>query len=341
MKSDVPLRVTHYHRKPYGRYFSIERVFASVSAAFSEDVLPVPIVCRFRSRGLFRRVWNTIEAVFHQSQVNHITGDVHYLAAFLSGRRTLVTIHDCVTLRGGRRGLRYRLYKWIWFEMPMSRAAVVVAISEFTRTQLREMVPECAGKIIVIPDPLALGFAPDPRAFNEREPVILHLGTTPHKNIERVAEALHGISCKLDIVGDLNPVQQAALEKFGVKYLNSSRLTDAEIIDKYRAADLVEFCSTYEGFGMPVVEANAVGRPVVTSSLQPMAWVAGAAACLVDPFDVASIRSGILRVIEDREYREQLVRAGFENAKRFSAESVARSYREVYRSVAEGGRQTV
>jgi glycosyltransferase involved in cell wall biosynthesis len=84
---------------------------------------------------------------------------------------------------------------------------------------------------------------------------------------------------------------------------------------------------------MPITEANAIGRPVVTSRIEPMVSVAGGAACLVDPYDPMSIRSGILRVIEDRHYREVLVRLGFENAKRFSAEAVAQSYMAVYREL--------
>ena len=137
----------------------------------------------------------------------------------------------------------------------------------------------------------------------------------------------------MEIVGDLNPEQKQALAKFGVNYSNSGCLTDAEIVEKYRAADIVEFCSMYEGFGMPIIEANATGRPVVTGSIEPMASVAGGAACLVDPYDPISIRSGILRVFEDRPYREELVRLGFENARRFSAEAVAQSYVALYREL--------
>jgi glycosyltransferase involved in cell wall biosynthesis len=277
-------------------------------------------------------LWNAAEASFHQGQVNHITGDVHFLAAFLRKRRTVLTIHDCVLLRR-ERGIRRWLYKLVWYEMPMWRSSIVVAISDFTRLELQELVPAFAGKVVVIPDPLIAGFAPYFKTFNDREPVILHLGTTPNKNIETVAQALQGIRCTMDIVGDLSLEQQQALSKFAIKYSNSRYLTDYEVVEKYRAADIVEFCSTYEGFGMPILEANATGRPVVTSCIEPMASVAGGAGCLVDPRDPISIRSGILRVIEDCRYREELVRLGFENVKRFSAGAIARSYAALYREL--------
>jgi glycosyltransferase involved in cell wall biosynthesis len=327
-----PVRVTHYHRKPHGDYFSIERLFDAIRAEFPLTIDCRPVVCRFVSRGVLRRLWNVVEAVVHQGQINHITGDIHYLAAFLHKSRTVLTICDCGILRR-ESGVRRWLHKLLWYEMPMRRSSVVVAISEFTRNEIRELVPSFAGKVVVIPVPLVGAFVPHAKAFNDQEPVVLHIGTAANKNIERTAQALQGIRCRMEIVGELNAEQKQALAKFGINYSSSSHLTDAEIVEKYRAADIVEFCSTYEGFGMPIVEANATGRPVVTSFIEPMASVAGGAACLVDPCDPISIRSGILRVMEDRHYREELVRLGFENVSRFRTETVAQSYVAVYREL--------
>jgi len=88
--------------------------------------------------------------------------------------------------------------------------------------------------------------------------------------------------------------------------------------------------STYEGFGLPIVEANAVGRPVITSNVCSMPEVAGDAAFLVDPFDVEDIRRGVLLLINDSHLRRDLVRRGFLNVRRFSIESVATQYRSLY-----------
>jgi glycosyltransferase involved in cell wall biosynthesis len=85
---------------------------------------------------------------------------------------------------------------------------------------------------------------------------------------------------------------------------------------------------------LPIVEGQAVGRPVVTSNCSSMAEVAGDSACLVDPLDVASIRAGVARVCGDADYRAELVRRGFENVKRFSARAVAEQYAALYREVA-------
>src|SRR5262249_49098549 len=101
----------------------------------------------------------------------------------------------------------------------------------------------------------------------------------------------------------------------------------------YHEADVVLFASTYEGFGLPILEAQATGRPVVTSNLHSLPEVAGPAACLVDPFDVASIHAGVLRVLSEPLYRENLISAGFENVKRFTAQKIAAKYAALYESI--------
>jgi glycosyltransferase involved in cell wall biosynthesis len=97
-----------------------------------------------------------------------------------------------------------------------------------------------------------------------------------------------------------------------------------------RECDLLLFPSLHEGFGLPIVEAQATGRPVVTSDREPMTEVSGGAAVLVDPEDVASIRTGVLRVLEDHQLAAELVRRGRVNVGRFSASAVAAQYAAIY-----------
>src|SRR5437870_3207613 len=72
---------------------------------------------------------------------------------------------------------------------------------------------------------------------------------------------------------------------------------------------------------------------VVTSQVTAMPEVAGEGACLVDPYDVASIRNGILRVIDDASYRDFLVHRGFENVGRFDPRLIASQYARLYEEV--------
>jgi glycosyltransferase involved in cell wall biosynthesis len=137
----------------------------------------------------------------------------------------------------------------------------------------------------------------------------------------------------LTIIGKLNESQVRELELSGIDYENKTNLSASQIITEYENCDIVGFASLYEGFGMPIIEAQRVGRPVVTSNCSSMPEVAGNGACLVDPLDVSSIRAGIQRVIEDQAFRESLVTNGFKNARRFEPDVIARQYLELYRSV--------
>jgi glycosyltransferase involved in cell wall biosynthesis len=291
-------------------------------------------ICRFESGGLWRRVLNILEAPLHRNEINHITGDVSYLVFLLPKSQTVLTITDCVGLRTTR-GLNYRRLLCFWYWLPVRRVAAVTAISSFTREEILRYT-KCDPEIIhVIPVPVPSEFTACPKEFNSERPIILQVGTGEHnKNLSRVAEALRGIPCQLDIIGKLTEKQRRMLDENGITYTCQWNLSDQEIVDHYRRCDLVVFASTYEGFGMPIVEANATGRPVVTSNIASMPEVAGSAACLVDPFDPASIREGILRVIHDVDYRNSLVAQGFENVKRFRPEVVAEQYARLYREVA-------
>ena len=134
-----------------------------------------------------------------------------------------------------------------------------------------------------------------PRPFRADRPRLLQIGTTENKNVERVAEAIAGLKCELVVIGRLSDGQRAALECNAVRFENRFDLGREQLVEEYQSCDLLVFVSTYEGFGLPIVEANAVGRPVVTSDLESMSEVAGGSACLVDPFDAMSIRSRTAR----------------------------------------------
>jgi glycosyltransferase involved in cell wall biosynthesis len=324
------IRVTHFMRKTGGH--SIERLFEDVRNHLPRDIEVRVCESRFCSRGLFGRVYDILRARRHQGDVNHVTGDVHFLTYFLDRRRTILTILDCVNLERLQGFKRWLLWAF-WYWLPEKRSAAITVISEATRKHVLRHLRCNPDKIHVIHCSVSPEFRPAPKLFNSTKPRMLLIGTTPNKNLERVAAALAGLDCDVTIIGKLSVGQVNALNTHRVSYENLVDLSRAALVEQYQRCDVVIFASTYEGFGLPIVEGNAVGRPVVTSEMWSMPEVAGDAACLVDPFDVKSIRGGVLKVMNDAAYRDELVRRGFENVERFRPEKIAREYADVYREL--------
>jgi glycosyltransferase involved in cell wall biosynthesis len=111
------------------------------------------------------------------------------------------------------------------------------------------------------------------------------------------------------------------------------RLTDEELVAAYQRCDMVVFASLYEGFGLPILEAQAMGRPVITSNFGAMREAAGDGALLVDPHSVDESRAAIMRIMNEPGLREELVCKGRENAEKFRADPIALKYAEIYRAV--------
>jgi glycosyltransferase involved in cell wall biosynthesis len=323
--------VCYYHRKPCANYFSIEGVFKAVCEALPAEVHVKTWFCRFH-RGFAGRLYNIVEAAFRQGTINHIVGDVHYLVLSLPKRRTILTIHDCVGPRT-MKGFKQFALVWLWYKLPVTRCAAVTTVSEFSKQEVLHYVHCAPERIRVIHDPVAPQFVPAPKPFNVACPIILQVGTGRNKNIPSIAEAISGLRCHLDIIGRLDEPQRQVLSRHRISYSESWGLTTEEVAERYRRCDLVVFASTYEGFGLPIVEANVTGRPVITSNICSMPEVAGSAACFVDPLDCSSLRQGILRVISDERYRADLIALGFENAKRFRADLIAAQYTALYQEV--------
>lgn len=327
------IHVVHFHRWPHYDYaFSIERLFDTVRKHLPPHIQCEAVVMRYPDYRFWRRLYNMITAALRQKDINHITGSVYYLAYLLRKKRTVLSIHDCGSLLSGN-GLLKPIRRLLFWVIPVKRCSYIVVISEKTRLEVVTLLPADPTRVCVIPDPVSDDFQPRPKEFNSQKPRILQVRTQENKNLVRVVAALRGIPCHLRIIGKLSSDQEKALHENGIEYSNASGLSNAAMVEEYVHCDLLVFASTYEGFGMPIIEAQAVGRPVVTSRLAPMEEVAGGAACLVDPLDVASIRAGILQIIENQEYRAGLVQRGFENVKRFSPSRIAGQYAALYEKI--------
>jgi len=326
-------KVVFFHRKPrnVGNY-SVEFIFEDVRKRLINKIDAHVVVSTYESAGLFKRLYNCYEAWRNQGQVNHVTGDVNYLGCLLKSGITIHTILDCVHLNSSA-GIKYKILKFFWLTIPERRSKVITAISESTKQEILRHHKCDPEKIVVIPVAISPRFKKAEKPFNKECPRILQVGTAHNKNIPKLIEAIQGLPCVLNIIGKQNDEYEALLKKYNIQYVYEWGLTDEQIIERYEQADILSLVSTYEGFGMPILEAQAVGRAVITSKLYSMPEVAGDAAVMVDPSVASDIRKGLEKIIYDDPFRRGLIERGFENIKRFDPEVIAEQYLNLYQKV--------
>ncbi|EKD75932.1 MAG: hypothetical protein ACD_43C00272G0002 [uncultured bacterium] len=327
------MKITFFYQKPSRDRFSMMKVFDTVRKFLPAEVEGKVYIPKYVSKGILPRIYDIIEVAFHQGDINHITGDVHFLSYLLKKNKTVLTIHDCVHLHSKIPRISKIIISIFWYIIPLRRAAYITTISEASKKEIAVFYKYDPDKIVVIPNPISPDFFYSKKIFNEREPIILQIGTAPNKNLFNLFKALKGVSCHLHLVGHLDDNYIKALGESKIKYTNFTNLTDSQIVQRYQECDLVSFISNYEGFGVPIIEANAVGRPVVTSNISPLTEVADNAACFVDPYNIESMREGILKVIKDKTYQDILIKNGQINAKRFSPQNISDQYMKLYKQI--------
>jgi glycosyltransferase involved in cell wall biosynthesis len=329
------MKINFFFRLPYNFNWSIETIFNQIANNLGDGITVEKKTCPYHSTGIVNRI-KSIHWVKRESgnaEINHITGDIHFLAMGLPSSNTILTIHDLSFLKNGNFISRFILWLF-WLYIPVKRVKYVTCVSEETKKDVLKYSFCNPTKVVVIPNFVNKGFCHIPKKFNKDFPILLQIGTTYNKNLERLIPALCGLKCNLRIVGRIPERVKAILTKNDIDYSNVYDLNDQEIRDEYVNADMVVFCSTMEGFGLPIIDAQAIGRVVVTSNVSSMPEVAGVnGACLVDPFNSESIREGIKKVIDNDDYRESLIASGLDNVKRFSLQNVANLYLQLYKNV--------
>jgi glycosyltransferase involved in cell wall biosynthesis len=235
----------------------------------------------------------------------------------------VVTVLDLSVLRHPELFNRWtRNYSRLTVPRVVSAARRLIAISEFTKRELVELLGVDPGRVQVIGVPARPGLGPEgERADGE---YVLAVGTLePRKNLGRTAEAAQRAGIELRVAGARGWGDVATN---GVRWLGE--VDDEELARLLRGARALVYPSLYEGFGIPILEAMAVGTPVVTSAGGATEEVAGGAAVLVDPLDPASIAAGIEEA--DRR-RDELRPRGLERAASFTWADVAERTLGVYR----------
>ncbi|KGK29325.1 glycosyltransferase family 1 protein [Cellulophaga sp. E6(2014)] len=314
--------------------FSIQRVFQTVNLGVKkvfdteETFLPKPKsnIPAILENGMFARK--------KQLDINHITGDAHYLVYFLNKSNTVVTVHD-IMYYSYLSGIKKKLWKILYIDS-LKRAKKVIFISEFAQQQVLNEINLAENQYSIIPNPVSPDFTFKQKKFNTVKPVILHIGgKMERKNLARTIQALENISCHLRIIGKLSKKNSLLLKEYRTDFSNVFNLTNEEIVLEYENCDIVNFPSLFEGFGMPIIEGQAVGRIVVTSNIPPMNQVAGGGAVLVEPTDITSIKKAYKNIIASDIFREKMILKGLENVEKYKLSTITNQYTGLYNELIE------
>lgn len=323
------MKIHFFERNPADGQVSIEKLFSVIKkelsrkgVAYSVFVNPFKLSEMLKTLMYFKK---------NQGEINHITGDIHWSSLVLDSRKTLLTVHD---LSGyyQHTGLKKKLYYLLWIYLPLKKLRYITVISEKTKKEISWLLPSVASKIKVIPNCITVDILPIKfKDFSKMK--LLIVGTRENKNIEKVLEACKDLNIALSIVGRLNERQSRLLEDYQYDFSNYINISDEKLRELYDESNVLCFPSTYEGFGLPILEAQARNCMVITSDLSPMKDVAGKGALLVNPHHAEEIRNAVLRIANEEDLRRELVIRGQENVKNYTPDWVVEQYTELYKKI--------
>jgi glycosyltransferase involved in cell wall biosynthesis len=229
-----------------------------------------------------------------------------------------------------------------YFPKYAKKAARIATVSEYSRQDIAKQYGIEESKIDVVYNGVSERFSPVGDAEIERvqetwsngRPYFIYVGSIhQRKNIERMLQSFDEFkktdqSHKFILVGNRKwwtESMQQALDSMKFKHdvIFAGRVSDEDLNDLMGAACANVYVSTFEGFGIPIIEAFQSGVPVITSNTTSMPEIAGEAALVVDPFSVSSITEAMISIAHDEVLRTELIRKGQERAKQFTWQRTA------------------
>lgn len=319
-------------------YAAAHRTSADVAIPTSNHWLPRPLLYESWHRLGWPRSGSSADVIWAPA-----------MAVPPHSKPMVVTVHDVDFLehpeRLSRRGASFFPRAW---QAALDRADVMAVPSDVVRHAVVQHGADPA-KVEVVPWGVDNRPADPERVVQMRErlstsgPFVLWVGTAePRKNLAGLVAAMQPLTTPLVVVGpDGWGVDLAdTLAPLGERAIRLGRLDRAELDAVYALATVFAFPSFDEGFGLPILEAMAQGTAVVTSRGTATEEVAGGAALLVDPHDIDSIRSGIVRALDDQNERNMLETSGLARAAQAGWARTANGYRTLFHQLGKSGMST-
>lgn len=280
--------------------------------------------------------------------------DLYFFPSFVAyphrGGKSVVVVHD-LSFEKVPQYVQDRNVDFLKKFVPLSvqRADHVIAISQFTKKDLIETYGVPEGRIAVVyPAVDHNDFYPRSgkeisaikKKYGLKKPFLLYLGTLePRKNIPAILKAYAALKKRKDLnlvlAGKTGWFCEEIFETIRELNLGEDVVLTGYVPQEDRplllsAAEVFFFPSFFEGFGMPVLEAQACGIPVITSNVTSLPESAGDAAVLVDPRNTDAIGSALEGVLSSSHLREELKRKGIAHAKHFNWSESARKLIKVF-----------
>lgn len=271
-----------------------------------------------------------------------------------------VSLYDLIPLLNPEQYLESNiLYKQFYIRKieDLKRASILGAISEFSRNEAIENLPDIQAPIINFSTAIETNFKPlhkDPyatkdlyRKYNLRDSFILYSGgADERKNLQRLIRAYAALPIhlrakhQLVLAGKMpdqtiKQLKQVAISS-GLKTEElcfTGYVTDEELVLLYNFCNLFVFPSWHEGFGLPALEAMACNAAVVGANTSSLPEVIGFNEALFDPLNIDAIRLKMIQALQDKAFRKSLIDNGINQAKRFSWDNSAKRAFEVFGDV--------